>query len=341
MRRRRQVLAAVVALRQLQEAHRPAAPKPAPPKVVRRVEARAPPPPPRVVEQPEPAPANGNVAAVEKIARKALDASRETIAIAEGAQVATNEVRASLQQIRERVESIANRPAPEPPPEQIRVEVPAAGPTREDFAGMLDERVGPLVRRMDEFGERVLAQVAQVERVAGDAMLAAAAANAREIPVPLPPQPPVLPDFIVGQGFSNGHLLNRFHSGKVERIHLPRSKVVRGGGRASSAQMAEWEAQSSGGGDVLLTYAEPTQATVGAVAANVVASASATFRRVTIALRSTADTGIYLNPAGTATTSHFLLQPGGSRSYDTNQAISAIRAGGSDVVADVQVGVGA
>ena len=90
---------------------------------------------------------------------------------------------------------------------------------------------------------------------------------------------------------------------------------------------------------MLLTYTAPEQKTVGAAAANLVAAgAAATLRRITVWVPNGSDTGIYCNPAGTATSSHFLIPPGGHGIWDTNQALSAIRAGSADVTAYVQVG---
>src|SRR5689334_22232936 len=92
---------------------------------------------------------------------------------------------------------------------------------------------------------------------------------------------------------------------------------------------------------VMLTYATPDQVTVHSTATTLVSSGSGSgFRRVTLWLRSGADTGIYINPNGTATSTHPLIQAGGSATYDTHQAITAIRAGSADVVVNVQVGTG-
>lgn len=88
-----------------------------------------------------------------------------------------------------------------------------------------------------------------------------------------------------------------------------------------------------------LTYTAPTQATVGASAsAIVVAGAAVTLRRITVWVPANADSGIYVNPAGTATSAHFLIPPGGHGIWNTNQALSAIRAGSADVTAYIQIG---
>lgn len=64
-----------------------------------------------------------------------------------------------------------------------------------------------------------------------------------------------------------------------------------------------------------------------------------TGRDVTIYIKEDADTGIYINVNGAATTDHFLLEPGKSIPISTLQAINAIRAGTTNVTAYILAGV--
>lgn len=281
----------------------------------------------------------GPLAAVDRRARKALDAAT---AAAERAEAVAGEVakaRAAIEQIEQQeavlLDELAREPTPEsvaPPPAPVVIDAP----TRAELAEQILAAVTPLAEKFDSLSTELRQRVTGLSRVADEAKsdanraaAVAASAMSRDIPQPQP-----LPDFLVGGAIHNGHFVGVMQSGKTKDFGqvVFKPRVVSGGGRPSSQQMAAWE------NDVMLTYSEPTQPTVGAAAANIVAAGSAKFRRITIWVPNSADTGIHINPAGTATTSHFLLQPGASRSYDTNQAISAIRGGAVDVTPYVQIG---
>jgi hypothetical protein len=88
--------------------------------------------------------------------------------------------------------------------------------------------------------------------------------------------------------------------------------------------------------DQFLTFGTPAQVTVGAAAGNLVAAdATAVGRNVYVYVPRAATAGIYVNANGTATSSHQIIEPGNGLTFATRQAISAIRAGGSDVTAHV------
>lgn len=283
---------------------------------------------------------SGPLAAVEKIARRALARADEaTQAVSDGIQAVTQ----AAEQVREQVAAMAAAP-PVLPPEPVRVEVPVpVGPAPEEIAQQMQEVVAPLAEQFESLRGELRERVTGLSRIASEAKSdakhaasVAASAMSRDIP-----QPPVLPDFLVGVRIVNGRLVGVMQSGKTKDFDmLPKPRIVSGGGRASSAQEAAWSA-TSGGGDVMLTYSAPVVISVSSTATTLAAASAATFRRVTIWVAMSADAGVYINPAGTATTSHFLLQPGGSRSYDTNQAISAIKAGGDPADVYVQIGVSA
>lgn len=88
----------------------------------------------------------------------------------------------------------------------------------------------------------------------------------------------------------------------------------------------------------ILTYGTPTQVPVGSTAADIVESTTG-FRKVVIRVALDAVVGVYVNPNGTATSSHLLLGPGDVLTLHTAQAVSAIRAGSSNVTVYVQTAV--
>lgn len=89
-----------------------------------------------------------------------------------------------------------------------------------------------------------------------------------------------------------------------------------------------------------LTWTSGTKVTVGAASGTLVAAGTGAGRLVVLKVPSTATTGIHIRKdGGVATTSYMFVEPGEVREISTEQAITAIRGGGSDVDVYFDVGV--
>lgn len=92
--------------------------------------------------------------------------------------------------------------------------------------------------------------------------------------------------------------------------------------------------------DEPLTWTVADAVTVGAASGTLVAAATGIGRLVGISVPNTATGGVHINlGGGAATTNKYLLQPGDRIFIPTEQAITAIRAGASDVTVYTMVGV--
>lgn len=264
MRRRRQVLAAAAAL--LAQQPKPSA-RPAPERP--RPAARPVAPQPRLVERTververEPAPdLTGPLAAVDKRSRKAQEAAAQ---VAEQFSAVVAEVDERLQQIHGAVEQLAQQvsvPPPQPPaPSPAPPAMPAYydGPTREEVQQAIQASTEVVAERFRALASSLEQLVAGASRAAEEAaakasraQTVAAQAMSRDIPQPQP-----LPDFLVGLTVSNGRLFGTFQSGvRKDFGALPKPRMP-GGGRASSAQVAQWSAGAAGAwGDITGTLSD-------------------------------------------------------------------------------------
>lgn len=80
-----------------------------------------------------------------------------------------------------------------------------------------------------------------------------------------------------------------------------------------------------------LTWTVPNAVTVGAASGELIAAASGNGRLVQIKVPTTATTGIHINFGAAATTSKMFVEPGERVTYSTEQQVTAIRGGASDV----------
>lgn len=88
-----------------------------------------------------------------------------------------------------------------------------------------------------------------------------------------------------------------------------------------------------------LTWTAPNASTVGVASGELIAAATGAGRTVVITVPATATGGIHINFGAAATTSKYLIEPGKSLIIATEQQITAIRAGASDVTTYVLTGV--
>lgn len=97
---------------------------------------------------------------------------------------------------------------------------------------------------------------------------------------------------------------------------------------------------ASGGqvSDEPITWGTPSQVSVTGSDTTVAAAGTGTGRVVKLYVPVAATAGIYVNLNGAATTSHYLIEPGTSETFPTEQAIQGIRAGGSNVTVYVMIG---
>lgn len=102
-----------------------------------------------------------------------------------------------------------------------------------------------------------------------------------------------------------------------------------GANRASSAGQVS---------DEPLTWDTPAQVSVTGSDTTIAAAGTGVGRVVKLYVPVAAVSGIYVNLNGAATTSHYLIEPGTSEVFPTEQAIQGIRAGGTNVTVYVMIG---
>lgn len=93
--------------------------------------------------------------------------------------------------------------------------------------------------------------------------------------------------------------------------------------------------------DEPLTFTSTKTATAGGVSTTLLAAAAAgtITQTVTLSILANADTGVYINFGGAATTNNYLIQPGGSLTVTTLQSITGLKAGTAEVTVYLVNGV--